>query len=267
MRKPNAIEYWYGDESSFDVLAQAQKSVQIWAKANQDRANKEFELPPLYTRHGDVGVIDIKGTLYTGRTGIFRLFGVLGYEDIEEAMYMGLKDTKAKRLMLNVESPGGAVVGLKPLVEVIRALSEVKSVGAYATTANSAAYWLASTADHITLDEMGEAGSIGCISVHTEYSKAYEKEGVTKTVIRAGENKALANTFEPLSDKAKEQIQYAVNKARDMFVQGVAQNRGVTVATVESQFGQGKVFIGTDAVNAGLVDSVGTFQDALAHRA
>lgn len=255
---------WYGSEAAFDVLASAQESVQQWAKTQKE--SDDFMLPPLYTRHGDVGVVQVKGALWHGSTGIFRLFGVLGYDDIEAALIEGLQDKKAKRLMLDMDSPGGSVKGLKSLGETIQGIGKIKSTTAFATAANSAAYWLASATSHITLDEMGEAGSIGCIAVHTEYSKMYEKEGVTKTAIRAGENKALASPFEPLSDKAREQIQYGVNKARDQFVNAVAQNRGVTAATVESQYGQGKVFMGSDALRAGLVDAVGGFQEALAYQ-
>lgn len=272
MNMAQAIQLWCGSEASFTAFETAVKSAQSMVKAHIAAGSKEqdsweIELPPLYTRMGDVGVIDIKGSLINGSAGIWRLFGVTGYDDIQGALFEGLKDKKAKRLMLNVESPGGSVKGLKDIAETLKASRDVKPLNAFAQTANSAAYWLASAASHITLDEMGEAGSIGCIAVHTEYSKLYEKEGIKKTAIRAGENKALASPFEPLSEKALEQMQAHVNKARDMFVAAVADNRGVTSATVQSQFGDGKTFMGSDALGPGLVDKIGSFQDALRHGA
>lgn len=255
---------WYGEQSSYDVIAKAREGLKLYLANLPNNDNAKLDLPSLYTRHGDVGVINIKGSLHQGYTGAYRLWGVLGYDDIQEALFEGLRDKKAKRMVLDIDSPGGAVKGLANLAANIRTASQVKPITAFAETANSAAYWLASATNHIVVGDMGEVGSIGCIAVHTEYSKAYANEGVVKTAIRSDENKAVISNFEPLTEHSRGILQASVNKARDMFVSAIAEYRGVTRSTVETQYGKGLVFTGAEALGPGLADAVGGFDDAAA---
>jgi signal peptide peptidase SppA len=223
--------------------------------------------PSIYELVGDAAVIDISGSLVPGYAGWMQLFGVTGYEDISGALIEAVKDKKAKRIVLCIDSPGGAVKGVSSTAELINNVGKVKPLNVYAETANSAAYWLACAGGNITLDEVGEAGSIGTLIVHTEYSKELAQEGVTKTIIRAGKYKALANPIEPLSEEAKADLQQKADDARDLFVNAVANYRGTTPSKVESSMGQGRVFMGMRALGVGLVDRIGTFQDALAYSA
>lgn len=255
---------WYGSEASYNVLVEAKLKLGALLKSNGDKTY-ELEMPDLMTVHGDVGVMDIKGSLMNGSSGWLRFFGVVGYDDIAEALVQGVADKKVKSIMLNVDSPGGSAKGVRQLSDLIKNVGQVKPVNVYADSIGSAAYWLGSAGGHITIDEMGLAGSIGALIVHTEYSKQDEKQGVKSTIIRAGVNKALANPIEPLSPEALASLQEIVDASRDMFVMAVADNRGTTPSTVESQMGQGKEFMGVKAVAAGLVDKVGTFEDALAY--
>lgn len=252
----------FGSEDCPAAMRASVQAAQMWAKSGAT----EIDVPKIYNRMGDVGVVSVKGSLYTGSTGWMAAFGLVGYEDIQNALLEALSDKKAKRIVMDFNTGGGAVKGVQALAETIYSARGIKPMTAFADSALSAGYWLASATDHVMVEELGETGSIGAIIVHTEFSKAYEKEGITKTVIRAGENKALANTVEPLNDAAKEQLQAYANKGRDLFTNTIAMHRGVTASTVDSQFGRGRVFYGSEGVSAGLADSVGSFQDALARK-
>jgi hypothetical protein len=126
----------------------------------------------------------------------------------------------------------------------------------------SAAYLLASAARTVSIDQMAEAGSVGVISVHQEMSKMLKDIGITPTVMRSGKYKALGNPYEPLTDEAKAEIQGQLDQLYGIFVQHVADHRGVTYATADQKMAQGRVFIGERAKEVGLVDSVTSF-DAL----
>lgn len=255
---------WYGSESSYDVVMEAKVKLDALLKSNPGIDN-QYEMPSLYTLQGDVGVVSIKGSLVEGSSGLMQMFGVTGYDDVSQALIEAVSDKKAKSIMLDVKSPGGDAKGVRAVGDLIKNIGEVKATSVFADHMGSAAYWLGSAGGHITIDEMGMAGSIGALTVHTEYSGAMEKEGIKKTIIRAGVNKSLANPIEPLSEEAKSSLQSLVDGSRDLFVNAVADNRGTTPSNVEMNMGQGREFMGMKAVQAGLADSVGNYEDALAY--
>lgn len=255
---------WYGSEASYKAVMDAQVKLAAMLKANP-KMEDEFEIPSTYRLEGDVGVVSVKGSLVNGRAGWLQIFDITGYEDIAAGLIEAVQDKKAKSIMLNIDSSGGSAKGVRQLGEFIQSVGEVKATSVYADGIGSAAYWLGSAGGHITIDEMGMAGSIGALILHTEYSKANEKAGITSTIVRAGENKALANPIEPLSEAGLAELQAIVDDSRDMFVNSVAEHRGVTAATVQSNMGQGRMFMGAKSVNVGLTDKVGTFEDALAY--
>ena len=257
------MKVWYGTEKSYDAVLDAQVQLKAMLKANPGL--DAFDPPSLLEVEDGVGLVSIAGSLINGSAGWMTMFGVTGYDDIAEALLEGVSDKSVKSIVLKVNSPGGDAKGVRQLGDLIKNVGTVKPVNVHADTIGSAAYWLGSAGGHITLDEMGLAGSIGALIVHTDRSKQLEQDGVKKTIIRAGINKALANPIEPLTDEARAGLQEIVDTSRDLFVNAVAENRGVTAATVESSFGQGKEFMGHKAVAVGLVDKVGTLEDAIAH--
>ena len=260
-------QFWLGTEASFEVLEKAMplaeaKRAEWQAKASTD---EEPEFPPLYERVGDVGVIKISGSLIPGEAEFLRYFGVTGYADIKAAVLQGIADKDAKRLMIYSDSGGGSVSGVEDAEAFIRNAAMVKPMNAFSEFSASAAYWLTSAAGHITTAATGINGSLGVIRVVTEYSKAFEKEGITKTVLRAGRYKALGNPFEPLSEDGKAEIQAKLDDIYQIFIDTVARNRGTTAIIADQVMGQGREFLGKRGLEAGLVDAVGDFEDALAY--
>lgn len=260
-------QFWLGTEASFEVLEKAMplaeaKRAEWQAKASTD---EEPEFPPLYERVGDVGVIKISGSLIPGEAEFLRYYGVTGYADIKAAVLQGIADKDAKRLMIYSDSGGGSVAGVEDAEAFIRNAAMVKPMNAFSEFSASAAYWLTSAAGHITTASTGINGSLGVIRVVTEYSKAFEKEGITKTVLRAGRYKALGNPFEPLSEDGKAEIQAKLDDIYQIFIETVARNRGTTAIIADQVMGQGREFLGKRGLEAGLVDAVGDFEDALAY--
>jgi len=257
------LQYWAGTEDSLDSYEASMSKVQAYVARGGTGA--EFELPSLYALSGNVGVIQINGSLIPGSSGWMRMFGIVGYDDIKAAVLEGVKDKKAAKLMLVAKSGGGAVQGCADAALFLRAAAAAKPMNTYADYAASACYWLVSAAPHITLGDTSEAGSIGVLRMHTEYSKADEKQGVTRTVMRAGENKARFNSVEPLTEEVKAAEQKKLDYLHDRFQAAVAHHRGVSKATVKANYGDGATYMGTMAKDVGLVDAVGSIGNALAY--
>lgn len=262
-------QFWLGTEASFEVyekalpLAQAKQAE--WEARTDKEDDEEPDFPPLYERMGDVGVIKIEGSLIPGEAGWMRYFGITGYADIKAAVLEGLADKGAKSLMIFSNSGGGSVAGVEDAESFIAQVAQHKPMSAYSEFSASAAYWLTSAAGHITTSPTGVNGSLGVIRVVTEYSKYFEKEGITKTVMRSGRYKALGNPFEPLSEDGKAEIQSKLDDLYQIFIDVVARNRGTTAIIADQVMGQGREFLGKRGLEAGLVDSIGDFESALAY--
>ena len=262
-------QFWLGTEASFEVyekalpLAQAKQAE--WEARTDREDDEEPDFPPLYERMGDVGVIKIEGSLVPGEAGWMRYFGITGYADIKAAVLEGLADKGAKSLMIFSNSGGGSVAGVEDAESFIAQVAQHKPTSAYSEFSASAAYWLTSAAGHITTSPTGVNGSLGVIRVVTEYSKAFEKDGITKTVMRAGRYKALGNPFEPLSEDGKAEIQSKLDDLYQIFIDVVARNRGTTAIIADQVMGQGREFLGKRGLEAGLVDSIGDFESGLAY--
>ena len=260
-------QFWMGTEDSFQAYEKAVPLAETkhaeWLASSEGEDAPDF--PPLYERVGDVGVIKISGSLIPGEAGFLRYFGITGYGDIKAAVLEGIADKGAKSLMIYSDSGGGSVAGVEDAEAFIRSASMVKPMNAFSEFSASAAYWLTSAAGHITAASTSINGSLGVIRVVTEYSKVYEKEGITNTVMRAGRYKALGNPYEPLSEDGKAEIQAKLDDLYQLFMGTVARNRGTTTIIADQVMGQGREFLGKRGLDVGLVDAIGDLEDALAY--
>ena len=125
----------------------------------------------------------------------------------------------------------------------------------------SAAYWIASAADKVILGESSFVGSIGVITAHVDYSKLDERMGVKVTIIKAGKYKAAGSPDSPLSKDDKDYIQSHIDYLYTLFVNGVARNRDMKAEQIINT--EARVFIGQQAIDAGLADEIGTLGTAV----
>ncbi len=261
------LNFWAGTEDSLaayllavsritpEMVAEAEKRAYGGMSSDVERA------PRLFSKQGSVAVISIAGPLNNRDSWMNAYMGYVGYPEIREAMIHAAKDPDVKAVVLDIKSGGGAVSGVSATGELISMIDKkVKPVYAYSDAMiASAAYWLGSSARKLSVDKVAEIGSIGVLMVHKEMSKYLEKEGITATVMRAGKYKAMGNSYEVLTDTAREQIQGQLDQMYQMFVEHVADARGVTYSVADSKMAQGRMFIGQSAVDAGLVDAVTSF--------
>jgi signal peptide peptidase SppA len=216
-----------------------------------------------YDIRGGVAVIDINGSIVTAKIPLWFFYGDVTYESIVDAVEAAVEDKDVHAVLLRFNSPGGTVTGCAEAAAKLNRLANDggKPVVAHCQMADSAAYWLASTANEIFVDPTGEVGSIGVICVHWDYSKLFEKAGVAATPIFAGDHKADGHPYAPLDKDAKARIQAEMDYLRDIFVTTVADHRALQTDSVRET--QALTYIGQLGVDAGLADDVGYADDVL----
>ncbi len=209
-----------------------------------------------------VAVIPILGTLVRRTVGLEALSGLTSYTSIAQQLDAALTDDAVQAILLDIDSPGGESAGVFDLADRIRSASYLKPVWAVANDmAFSAAYAIGSAATRLFVPRTGGVGSIGVIAMHVDQSGKDAQDGVRYTTVFAGDRKNDLNPHEPLSSEAHDLLKSEVDRVYGLFVQTVAQHRGLPVEAVRAT--QAGLFFGQDAVQAGLADAVGTFDDAL----
>jgi signal peptide peptidase SppA len=190
--------------------------------------------------------------------------GGVAAEAFAEAFRQVMADPQVTGVVIDVDSPGGNVLGVPEAFAAIRDAKGAKPVWAIANhQAASAAYWLASAADRIVVTPSGEVGSIGVYSYHEDVSKALEMQGVTPSLIKAGPNKAEGHPAFPLGEEATAHIQGRVDDYYGMFVRDVAKGRAASRETVREGFGGGRMVGAQDAVRLGMADEIDTLENTI----
>lgn len=215
-------------------------------------------------REGQIAILPLRGVIANRMSLMGDISGGTSSEGFGKAFQAALRDDGVKAIVMDVDSPGGAVSGTAELSDMIYAARGTKPIIAHVNSRmSSAAYWIGSAADEIVVTPTGAVGSIGVLGIHEDVSGAMEKLGVKKTIISAGKYKADGNSFEPLGDETRARIQARVDAAYDMFVQAVGRNRGVSAAAVIGGFGQGDTVDAMPAVELGMADRVATLEETL----
>ena len=213
----------------------------------------------MYENHDGVAVISIDSVLTKHRTFFSSLFGGSSMRDIGNQIDMAMADTDVHDIILAIDSPGGTVDGTQELVDKIKSYrGKRKSIVAVGDgIMASAAYWIASAADRIYIaNDTTSVGSIGVVATHVDVSEQDKQFGEKWTEITAGAYKRIASNHAPLTVEGRDYIQSQVDHIYSVFVQSVAANR--KDGSVESVLpaADGKIFIGQQAVEVGLVDGI-----------
>lgn len=211
----------------------------------------------IFREADDVAIIEVWGTLMKD-WGLDPMSGATGYDGIEQKLVAAMLDDNIKAIWFDIDSGGGEVAGLFDLVDLIwscNAKNGGKPIFAMAAEeAYSAAYAIASAADKVFVPRFGGVGSVGVITMHATFQRQLESEGIDVTIIRAGEEKARANSFEQLPEHTMAQIQAEAEEIRDGFIDTVARNMALPKKTVRET--EGLDYMGQHARAIGFVSAV-----------
>lgn len=256
---------WAGSEESLRYALKSSADVELRASANDDGDDDKSGGPRLLEMDGPIATIKIHGPMVNSDSPWLAMLGMTGYPEIRDALVSAAENPDVKHILLDLSTGGGPVFGVADTANLIRNIhSTVKPVTAFAENAASAGYWLASSAGDVVATKTSMVGSIGVIATHYEYSEQMKKDGIGVTVVRAGKEKARANSNEPLSEKGLEQIQQAVDATYKVFVEHVADMRGKSYEYADRQMADGKEFIGQMAMDVGLVDAIKPYDTLVA---
>ncbi len=174
-----------------------------------------------------------------------------------EALTEVAEDSRAKALIVRIDSPGGTFVGGEMLFIALRMVAESKPVVAVmGTVATSAGYMAAVASDRIFARQGTITGSIGVIMQTTDISGLLEKIGVTAEAIKSDPLKATPSPFEPLTDEVRAASQALIDDMHELFTGMVDERRGFDPERARA-LADGRVFSGRQALANGLIDAIG----------
>jgi len=214
---------------------------------------------------GAIAVLPLFGTIFPRANLMTETSGATSAEKFGATFDALVRDPGVSAIVIDVDSPGGAVPGIDEVSAQIHAARGAKPVVSVANhLAASAAYWIATAADEFVVTPSAEVGSIGVFAAHEDLSKALEMEGVKTTLISAGKYKVESSPYEPLGIEARAAIQDRVNEYYGAFTRAVARNRGVKQADVLGGFGEGRVVGAKEALRLGMADRIATLDEVIA---
>lgn len=233
-----------------------------------DRAYERLEagdvgMPAVGIREG-VAVISLHDYLANRRSLEMLFFGGTHAGSFLSAINWAVNNADVKSILLDVQSPGGPFMGAPELAASIRRARQEKPTYAVATgAALGAAYLVAAQTTHLFASPSALLGDVGIAIIHREASVLNDRAGVTYTLIRAGENKALANDVEPLTARAHAQLQEKLDRQMDLLLEEIAAGRGTEPKSVRERSAGGKLFLAAEAVTSGLADEVARLDEVL----
>lgn len=204
-----------------------------------------------------IAVIRIKGTITSSPSFLFE---TTTPDEILSMIKRVEEDPGIKGVLFEINSPGGSAVASREMAYGIKRMSKPK-VCWMGDVATSGAYWVASGCDHIMADPLTLTGSIGATASYLEFSKLFEEYGVTYEQITSGERKDIGSPFRNLTESERAKLEYMINEIFKYFLDDIKKTRDLTEEQVE-QISTGDIFLAKDAIELGLVDSLGTMQDA-----
>ena len=189
---------------------------------------------------------------------------IIGKDAINKAFDEILESKKIKAVVLRVDSPGGDALTSEIILNASRALKGEKPlVVSMGNVAASGGYYIASLADRIFADPMTITGSIGVLAAFPNIRGMTDKIGINAEQVTTHENAMGYSVFEPISKGFKKSTTSSIEKIYHTFKSRVAEGRSLSMETVE-EIAQGRVWSGKDAVEIGLVDTLGGLQEAIA---
>ena len=173
------------------------------------------------------------------------------------------KDNSIKAIVLRIDSPGGAVAPSQEIYEEVKkAVSKKKVIVSMGSVAASGGYYIASPATKIIANPGTLTGSIGVIMEIPNIEGLMNKIGIKTEVIKSGRHKDIASAFRTMGKEEREILQGVMDNVHEQFMKAVAEGRKIEIEEVR-KIADGRIFTGEQAKTHGLIDDLGTLEDAI----
>jgi protease-4 len=172
-------------------------------------------------------------------------------------------NSQVKGILIRVDSPGGVVTPSHEIYEEIRRVRDggMPIIVSMGTLAASGGYYVSAPATRIVANPQTLTGSIGVIMEFPVLKGVMDKIGVKVEVVKSRVHKDIGSPFRDMTDQDRELLQNVVTDAYDQFVAIVSTERKIPEDSVRA-FADGRIMTGRQALALGLVDTLGTFEDA-----
>lgn len=210
---------------------------------------------------GNIAVIPIHGVITTTSASSFST--VVTSEDVLEQLDKANENPRIKAIILDINSPGGSGVAADEISQKIKSINK-PTVAVIRDLGASAAYWISSATDHIYANRLSITGSIGVTGSYLEFSGLFTEYNISYQRYVSGALKDMGSPFKEPSELEEEIFQKLIDDMQTIFLDEVAQNRNLS-KTETAKFGSGQIYLGIEAKELGLVDSLGTRDDALVY--
>ncbi len=204
-----------------------------------------------------VAIIPVVGPVFRYANLFTEISGATSTQVLATDLQSALDDPNIKSIILNIDSPGGVAAGINELADQIHAGRARKSIVAYVGgTGASAAYWLASAASEIVIDETALLGSIGVVVEAVVEGEASSGRKRYQIVSRNAPNKRL----DMATEEGRAKVGETVDAMGEVFVAKVARNLGVASDAVPAMGDFGGLRVGAAAVESGLAHRLGSLE-------
>lgn len=206
----------------------------------------------------NVAVLPVVGPIFP-RANLMTLSGGASIQALSYDFNIALQNDEIDTIIMNYDTPGGSLTGTSEFAQMLfeaqakkRIISYIYGLGA------SAGYWLAAAGSEIIISPTGEAGSIGVVAVYSSRKKEREKKGIDEYEIVSSQSPNKRP--DPSTDAGRTQIQQNVDSVANVFISTIAKYRGIEASDVLDKYGQGKLFVGEEAIENGLADRIGSLE-------
>lgn len=216
---------------------------------------------------GAVALIHVGGVINDVTTGLTGSAAPI--DSLVTRLDMARKDTNVKAVVLRINSPGGSVTASDVMYREIRRFRDETGkpvVASFGEIAASGGYYISLATDHIVAHPTTITGSIGVIIPNVNISLTLTKFGVRTNNIVSGPNKAMGDPLSPPNLDHEQLFQAMVDQFYERFRTLVIERRSFAAQPIDAarvnDLTDGRVVTGADAIEAGLVDSLGSIHDA-----
>jgi protease IV len=210
-----------------------------------------------------IAVIYASGVIQSGKSSGSSILGeeVMGSDSVIKNLKQAEKDKSVKAIVLRVDSPGGSAMASDLIWREVTRI-EKPIVASMSDVAASGGYYISMGADRIYAEPGTLTGSIGVISVKLAAGKAMEKLGLTTDTITVGKNGTFESMYASWTDTERAAMRRLSGDVYKQFVSKAAEGRKMSFEQLEKKAG-GRIYTGRQAKKEGLVDELGTLEDAI----
>ncbi|MYL25004.1 S49 family peptidase [Halomonas alkaliantarctica] len=229
-------------------------------EALETRLGTRLDNTRTVTVRNGVAVVPVTGPIFRYANLLTAVSGATSTQVIATDIQAALDDPGVKAIVLNIDSPGGEATGINELGDLIYQGRSKKPMKAYVSgMAASAAYWIASAAEEVVVDDTAQLGSVGVV---LSLRKREDRPGEKSYEIVSSNAPNKRPDLETEAGRA--QLQTRTDELANVFLDKVARNRNIPRNQVNDRFRQGGIATGALAVQAGMADRLGSLEGLIA---